>query len=461
MSERNANQAPANLHPVDQVLPPRQTLALALQHLLAAYASLVVTPLVLAGALGWKPDDLIFMLSACLITSGICTLVQCIGLRGGTIGIRLPVVQGTTIAAIPALIMIGSSEGFTAMFGATIAAGAFTFLIAPWWSQMLRFFPPVVTGTVITIIGLALFPVAIMWMGGGKGFGPQEVAMTDLGLSLFTLFLVLAIMKCCHGFIARIAILIGLVVGTGAGLLMGHVSFAGVADAEWVGVVTPFAMGMPEFKLAAIFAMILAMLVTMVESTGDYIAIGEVCDRPVDHKGVAAGLRAEGLGTMLGGIMNSFPYTTYSQNTGVLRVSGVRSRWVVALCGVFLILLGLFPKLSAIAACIPLPVLGGAGIVLFGSIACTGLKILGRVDMDDNRNLVIVAVSLGMAMLVVCNPTFFSAFSENVQIVLNSAITLGGVSALGLNLIFNIWGSGKEAEPALQEVELSELPNRE
>lgn len=450
MLQNNSNIAQ---HAVDQMLPAKESVVLALQHMLTAYASMVVTPLVLAGALGWSTADLTFMLSACLISSGLCTMIQCIGFGKDRIGIRLPVVQGTTIAAIPALIMIGGTDGMTAMFGATIAAGAFTFFIAPWWSRMLRFFPPVVTGTVICVIGLSLFPVAVMWIGNGSGFGPQSVAMTDIALAMFTLALILVLMKFNCGFLSRIAILVGLVLGTVLAMLIGDVSFTSVGEAEWFNVITPFALGAPQFKLAAILAMILAMLVTMVESTGDYIAVGEVCGKKVEQKEICAGLRAEGLGTVLGGCMNSFPYTTYAQNIGVLLVSGVRSRWVVALCGLFLIIIGLVPKLSAVAASIPLPVLGGAGLVLFGSIACTGMKIIGRADLNDNRNLVIVAVSVGMAMLVISNPTFFGGFSENVQIVLNSAITLGGVSALLLNLIFNVWLKGDDKDEISTAVE--------
>ena len=424
--------------PVEAIPAPHEAASLALQHTLAAYASLIVTPMVLAGALGWAPEDIVLILSACLVTSGLCTILQCVGFGYANfkIGIRLPVVQGTTIAAIPALIMIGSSDGFNSMFGATIVAGAFAFLLAPWWGKMLRFFPDVVTGSVITIIGIALFPVAIMWMGGGKGFGAQSVDTQNIVLSMGTLVIILAIMKWGSGVFARLAILIGLVSGTTLGITMGLVDFAPVAASDWFAVVTPFAMGWPEFKLTAIIAMVFAMLVTMIESTGDYLAIGEVCNRPVDEKDVTAGLRAEGLGTMLGGVMNSFPYTTYSQNTGVLRISGVRSRWVVALCGVFLIVLGFLPKLSAIAASIPVAVLGGASIVLFGSIASTGIKILGRVDLDDNRNLVVVSVSLGLAMLVISNPIFFATLPEELSTLLGNAITLGGISALLLNAIF-------------------------
>lgn len=422
--------------PVNEVLPIKESSALAFQHLLASYASLVVTPIVVGGALGWSQDILIFMLGACLISSGICTIIQCVGLPYG-IGIKLPIVQGTTVAAIPALIMIGSSDGLTAIFGATIISGIFVMLIAPWWAKILKLFPPVVTGTVILVIGITLFPIAVMWMGGGNGLGAQSVEYSDIILGVSTLIITLLAMKLGKGFISRISILIGLISGTFLAVLMNDVDFSTIGNAEWFGFIFPLSMGMPVFKLSAILAMLITMIVTMIESTGDYIAAGAVCNKKVDEKEIVKGLKAEGLGTIIGGLFNSFPYTTYSQNIGVLRVSGVKSRWVVALSGIFLILLGLFPKLSAVIACIPLPVLGGVSIVLFGSIMCTGIKILKQVDFDSNSNLVITSVSVGLAMIAVSNPLFFSQLPSSVNMVLGNSISLGGISALTLHLIFN------------------------
>ena len=441
MTTAAAHRTPG-VDPVDERLPAGPTLALALQHLLAAYASLVVTPLILAGAMGLDAETLTLLISASLVTSGLCTLLQCLG-AGASIGIRLPVIQGTTIAAVPALVLIGTTSGLNAMFGATLVAGFTALLLAGGWSQVLRLFPPVVTGTVISAIGLSLIPVAVMWMSGGAGMGAQDVATTDLLLSFLSLGVVIVTMRFGRDLLARAAILVGLVVGTIAAATFVGVDTSNVATAPWFSVVTPFAFGPPEFPISACVAMLLVMLVTMVESTGDYLAIGEVCGRKVSPAEIAAGIRAEGIGTMLGGIMNSFPFTTFSQNTGVLRISGVRSRWVVATAGGLMILLGLLPKLGAIASVIPTPVLGGCALVMFGSIAVTGFDILRRVDLQDNRNLVVVSVSLGLALLVIANPIFFDGFGANVKIVLSNSITLAGVSAVTLNWWFNL--SAKEA----------------
>ena len=428
---------------LDEKLPAVRTFTLASQHLLAAYASLVVTPLIVAGALGWGSEQVTYLISACLLASGLCTLLQCVG-AGDAIGIRFPVVQGTTIAVVPVLIAIGTTSSLQAMFGATIVAGVMAFVLAGPWSRILRFFPPIVVGTVITAIGMSLFPVAVMWMSGGAGFGAQSVAVNDMVLAFFSLFVVIGVMRFGRGMLARSAILVGLLAGTVLALFMGQVDATPVQEAPWFGVVVPFAFGAPVFEWPAIIAMCLVMLVTMVESTGDYFAIGAVCDQPVGKKEIARGLRAEGLGTVLGGVLNSFPFTTFSQNTGVLRISGVRSRWVVAATGLLMIVVSFLPKVAAVVAMIPTPVLGGCGLVMFGSIAGTGIGMLREADLSNNGNLLTVCVSLGMAMLVIANPTYFAALPEDLGLVLANAITLAGISAVGLNALFNATSKGAE-----------------
>ena len=435
MSDASETLDPAVSQAVNDVLPPVRTATLGMQHLLAAYASLVVTPLIVAGALGWSSEQVTYLISACLLASGICTLIQTVGV-GDAIGIRFPVVQGTTIAVVPVLIAIGTSSSLQAMFGATIVAGVMAFVLAGPWSRILRFFPPIVVGTVITAIGLSLLPVAVMWMSGGAGFGAQPVTATDMILAFFSLFVVIGVMRFGRGLLARSAILVGLICGTLLALALGEVDASPLAEAPWFGAVLPFAFGAPTFELPAIIAMCLVMLVTMVESTGDYFAIGAVCEQKVGKKEIARGLRAEGLGTVIGGVLNSFPFTTFSQNTGVLRISGVRSRWVVAATGALMILVSFFPKVAAVFAMIPTPVLGGCGLVMFGSIAGTGISMLRDADLTDNGNLLTVCVSLGMAMLVIANPTYFAGLPDDLSLVLANAITLAGVSAVVLNALF-------------------------
>ena len=429
------------VHAVDEWLPLRWGIPLGFQQLLAAYASIIIAPLVLASALNWPQEQTTYLLAMGLLGSGIATLIQCLGIRGLPIGTRLPVVQGTTVAVIPPLIAIGANGDLTAMFGGTIVAGATCLLLAGHWSRLLRFFPPLVTGTVITVIGVSLLPVAVMWLSGGRGFGAQDTSANEVLLGLGTLALVLLVMRFGSDFFSRIAILVGLVAGSVAGAAMGMSDFSGLGEASWLALPLPFVFGAPTFTVAACAAMTVTMLVTMVESTGDYLAIGEVCDQHVDQKRLAAGLRAEGLGTLIGGLLSAFPFTTFSQNIGVIRVSGIRSRYVVAITGAMLIALSLAPKAAALVANIPTPVLGGCGLVLFGSIAATGIQTLRRVDFEHTGNVLTVGISLGAAMLVVANPIYFSAMPKAVADILNNPITLGASSAVLLNLVFN--GAGK------------------
>lgn len=422
---------------VDERLSFAWSFPLACQHLLAAYASIVVTPLVLAGALGWSAAEITAILAAGLVSSGICTTIQCLGLPGFPVGTRLPVVQGTTIAAVPPLLAIGGAGSLNEMFGATIAAGAFCLVAAPLWARLLILFPPLVTGTVITVIGISLMPVAAMWLAGGH-FGAQPVAAADLFLGLGTLVGVVSLMRFARGPVRRMAILAGLLGGTFAGAAVGRADLEAVAAAPWFALPVPFAFGPPVFSAPAVAAMVLAMVVTMIESTGDYLAVGEICGRPVGRRRLAAGLRAEGLGTMLGGCLNSFPYTTFSQNVGVIRVSGIRSRFVVAQAALGLVCLGLVPKLGALAAAVPEPVLGGCGIVLFGSIACTGIETIGRTAVDADRRLVVVGTSLGLALLAISNPAYFDVLPGDTALVLANPITLGGITAVVTNGLFGL-----------------------
>lgn len=371
-------------------------------------------------------------------------MIQAVGLW--KVGIRLPIVQGVTFAAVTPMVLIGQSGGLPAIYGSVIVAGIVTLLVSPYFSKLLRFFPPVVTGSIITIIGVSLLPVAVTWAGGGDPTAENFGAPGNIALAFAILLLILLIYRFFGGFVSSIAVLLGLIIGTVVATVLGITDFGGVGEAAFFGVTTPFHFGLPSFGLAAILSMILVMLVTMVETTGNAVAVGEIVEKPIREDNLTAGLRADGLSTALGGILNAFPYTAYAQNVGLVRLTGVKSRWVVAAAGGFLILLGLFPKLAAVVAAIPLPVLGGAGFALFGTVAATGIRTLSRVDFDRNPNLVIVAVSLAIGLIPVASPTFYSAFPSGMQIVLNSGITAGSLTAIILNVAFNVMG-GREERP--------------
>ena len=428
------------IDPVEEILPYPQMAAAGLQHVLVMYAGAIAVPLIVGGALKLPKDQIAFLVNADLFVCGIVTLLQCIGFR--QFGIRLPVIMGVTFAAVgPMVAMAASGVAITGIFGAVIAAGAFTMAVAPFASRLVRYFPPLVTGTIIAVIGITLLRIGIIWAGGGvsaRNFGdPANLAVVALVLGT-----ILVINKLFDGFIANVAVLIGLVVGFATALAFGMVELTGVREADWLALIYPFRFGVPTFDAGAIVSLCVVMVVVMVESTGMFLALGEICDREIGPPELARGLGADGLGTIIGGLFNTFPYTSFSQNVGLVGLTGVKSRFVVAVAGGILIALGLLPKLGTIVASIPQPVLGGAGLVMFGMVAATGIKILSRVDYGQRHNLLIIAISIAVGMIPLVAPTFFGQTPKWLGPLLNSGITLAAISAVGLNALFN--GSGPD-----------------
>ncbi|MEU3983605.1 nucleobase:cation symporter-2 family protein [Streptomyces sp. NPDC026672] len=425
----------APVHPVDEVPPVRQLAAFGLQHVLAMYAGAVAVPLIVGGAMKLSPADLAYLITADLLVCGVATLIQCVGFRW--FGVRLPIMQGCTFAAVSPMVLIGTTGGgLPAIYGSVIVAGLAIVLLAPVFGRLLCFFPPLVTGTVILVIGLSLLPVAGNWAAGGAGsadFGEPE----NLALAAFVLLVVLGVQRFAPAFLSRIAVLVGIAAGLAVAIPSGFTDFGGVGDADWVGVSTPFHFGTPVFHASAIVSMLVVALVTMTETTGDLIAVGEMTGRPVEAGPLADGLRADGLSTVLGGVFNTFPYTAYAQNVGLVGMTRVRSRWVVAAAGGILVLLGLLPKLGAVVAAVPAPVLGGAGLVMFGTVAASGLRTLARVDFRGNDNATVVAVSVAVGLLPVGVPTVYAKFPDWFQTVMNSGISAGCLTAVVLNLLFN------------------------
>ncbi|WP_250526989.1 nucleobase:cation symporter-2 family protein [Caballeronia sp. GAWG2-1] len=439
-------------HPVDEVLPLPAMLAVGIQHVLVMYAGAIAVPLIIGAALKLPKDQVAFLISSDLFACGIVTLVQCIGVW--KFGIRLPVIMGVSFAPVgPMVAMASSGAGLTAIFGATIAAGVFAILIAPFFGRLMRFFPPIVTGTIILTIGMTLFPVAINWAGGGRG-APNFGDPKNLMIAGIVLLAILVINKYLRGFLANISVLLGMAIGFAVALALGLVDVSGTAQAAWFSPVRPFAFGWPTFDIAAIASLCLVMVVIMVESLGMFLALGDLAGRPVSRGDATRGLRTDGLGTVIGGIFNTFPHSSFSQNIGLVGITGVKSRWVVAVSGVILILLGLLPKLSNLIASIPVVVLGGAGIAMFGMVAATGVKILGKVDYESKNNLLIIAISLGVGVIPLVAPTFFAHMPAWAGPLTHSGITLAAVFAILLNAFFN---RGRAAADVEREI-AGEMP---
>ena len=465
-SESATLSKPVTRHPVDEVLPAPKLAVYGFQHVLAFYAGAVIVPILLANSIGLSTEQLIHLINADLLTCGIASIIQSVGFW--KVGVRLPLLQGVTFTAVSPMIAIalangGGTDGLLVIYGAVIVAGLFTFFIAPFFSKLIRFFPPVVTGSVITIIGIALLPVAAADAAGGAGPNLDPTNGKNLAYALGTLALIVIIQRVFKGFMATVAVLVGLVVGTLVAWALGDAQFTAVATADWLGVTTPFYFGWPKFAFAAIISMIVVMLITAVETTGDVFATGEIVNKRIGKDDIARALRADGLATTIGGVFNSFPYTAFAENVGLVRLTRVKSRYVVAAAGVIMIILGLLPKAAAVVASIPHPVLGGAALAMFATVAVVGIHTLSRVDFHDHRNVVIVGTSIGLAMYVTAQPDVAKAVPQWAQIILGSGITLGSITAILLNLVFFHIGKGRgpavAGTPGANLVRLEEVNN--
>ncbi|GIM90902.1 nucleobase:cation symporter-2 family protein [Paractinoplanes toevensis] len=430
--------ATAEKHPVDQVLPLGRLTVLGLQHVLVMYAGCVAVPLIVGGALGLDTRTIGVLVNADLFVAGVITIIQSVGV-GKILGVRLPIVAGATFTALNPMILIGAKYGMPAVYGAILCAGVFGLLIAKPFAKIIHLFPPLVTGTVITIIGLSLIDAGAGLIAGNDPDAPGYGNLSHIALAGAIILLIVLINRFARGFLVSLAVLIGLIFGVMVAALMGLVDFAGVGDAGWFGLARPFYFGAPKFQAAAIISMCVVMLVIYVESTADMIAVGTLVDREPTENDIARGLAADGLSGILAGTFNSFLDTAFAQNVGLVQVTRVRSRFVVTAAGIILVLLGLIPKLGAIIAAIPGPVIGGAALVMFATVTAVGIRSLRKVDFDGNHNLLIVAISLGAGMVPVVAPAFYDRMPDELQIILGSSITTTVIIVFLLNLLFNVW----------------------
>ncbi|MFW0788949.1 2-oxo-4-hydroxy-4-carboxy-5-ureidoimidazoline decarboxylase [Gordonia sp. CPCC 205333] len=469
------------VHPVDQVPPPGQLITLGAQHVIAFYAGAVLVPLLIARAIDLDSEALTMLITADLFTCGIASMLQAVGIW--KIGVRLPLLQGVTFATLAPVIKIanehgGGRVGLLTVYGAVIAAGVFGFLIAPFFAKLIRFFPAVVTGSVITIIGVALLPI-----GAGDAVTNPHEGLHDPGnprwllYAVGTLFAIVLMQRFFRGFWATIAVLLGLIAGTAIAWIAGDASFGSVGEAGWFGFTVPFAFGTPRFDLVAIVSLIVVFLVTAVESTGSVFATGEIVGKRIKASDIAATVRADGLATAIGGMFNSFPYTAFSENVGLVRLTGVKSRWVVAAAGVIMMVLGIMPKTAKIVESIPAPVLGGAALTLFATVAIVGIQTLTKVDFTDHRNLIIASTSLAMGLYVEheqssapstvlengqrisvpAQPGVDQAVPGILQIPFSTGITMAAITAILLNILFFHLGGRGVAVAGGGDIRLDEV----
>lgn len=431
-----APRATGSTAPVDEILPITQMFLYGLQHVLVMYAGAVAVPLVVGSAVGLPPEHIILLISADLFVCGIATIIQSIGATQW-LGCKLPLIQGCTFAALIPMVLIGKQYGIGGISGAVIVSGIFILCCAPWISRLIRFFPKVVMGGIVTLIGLSIMPVAGGWIGGGSsemaGFGN----LFSLLMGAVTLVIILNIYTFASGVIKNTSVLIGLVIGTVLWNFFKPLNFSLVNSTPWLHLpqVMPFAR--PEFHIIPVALLSMVMVVVMVETMSSMMATGDIVGKKVDAVMLRNGLNTCGLATTFCGLFNLFPYAAFAQNVGLIGLTGVRSRFVVSVSGMILVLMGVFSKMAALVVLIPKPVLGGAGIVMFGMVAVSGIRTLGQVNYRNNNNGMVVALTLGLGMMPVLVPNLFTQFPPMVQLFLHSGITIGTLTAIVANLTLN------------------------
>ncbi|QJC96560.1 Xanthine:proton symporter PbuX [Bacillus mojavensis] len=420
-----------------------KTLSLGIQHVLAMYAGAIVVPLIVGKAMGLTAEQLTYLVSIDIFMCGVATLLQVWSNR--FFGIGLPVVLGCTFTAVSPMIAIGSEYGVSAVYGSIIASGILVILISFFFGKLVSFFPPVVTGSVVTIIGITLMPVAMNNIAGGEG-SPDFGDLSNLALALIVLSIIVLLYRFTTGFIKSISILIGILIGTFIAYFMGKVQFDNVSDAAFVQLIQPFYFGAPSFHAAPIITMSIVAIVSLVESTGVYFALGDLTNRRLSEKDLSRGYRAEGLAVLLGGIFNAFPYTAFSQNVGLVQLTGIKKNAVIVVTGVLLMAFGLFPKIAAFTTIIPSAVLGGAMVAMFGMVIAYGIKMLSRIDFAKQENLLIVACSVGLGLGVTVVPDIFKQLPSALTLLTTNGIVAGSFTAVVLNMIYNMFSKAEKTE---------------
>lgn len=416
---------------VEEKPPMLASLLLAAQHLLAALGAIIAVPLVVGGVLGLSTQDKVVLVNAAMLVSGVVTFIQCKGV--GNIGIRLPNVMGTSFTFVGVSIAIGMEHGVGGILGSALVSSLVMIIGSFYMPNIRKLFPPIVTGTVVTLIGLSLIPVAVDWFAGGQVGEPGYASISNLLIGFLVLVVVMGLSQWGRGIISASSALLGMMIGFVVCMLIGLVDFKPVQDAAWVALPSPLHFGM-SFPVSGIIGMSIAYLVTIIESTGDFLALSEVTNTKLTGKKLSRGILCEGLGSSLASVFSTTPLSSFSQNVGIVGMTGVASRHVVAITGVMLVIAGLFPVIAALVVIIPLPVLGGAGLVMFAMIVSGGVKILAKTE-HNRRNSAIVAMGIGSGMAVTVRPELLSNLPEIMQVVMASGITTGSLVALMMNLI--------------------------
>lgn len=412
-----------------------------IQHILIMYVGCVAVPLAFGAAMQLDDHTVAMLINADLFVAGIITFLQSIGF-GKISGARLPIIGGATFVQVATMISIGQQYGLPAVYGSMLAGGAIGMLLAWPFSRILKFFPPMVTGSVLLVLGVSLVSVATELVTGKKT-GADGSANPDFGeprnIAVAGVVVILAIVISAlgKGLLSKAALFISMILGVLLCIPLGMVDFSGVGDEKIFGMITPFHFGAPEFPPMGVISMAIIMAVIFAETIASLSALSEITGKQLSKGDVARGLSVDGFSGVLGGVMNGFMDTVFNQNVGAVKTTRVYSRYATGTAGIFLIVLGLMPVTGAVIAALPDPVVGGVGMVLFGSIAVVGVGTLKKVSTGDTINSSIMALAIGLGLMNKFAPGMWDAFPEWTHSVLSDGVVLTAASALILNLVFN------------------------
>lgn len=428
--EKKVKQTTEILYKIDDRPPIHTSIILALQHIMAAFGGIVAVPLVIGGVLKLEVQDMAFLVSAALFCAGIATFIQAKGI--GPVGARVACIMGTDFTFVGPSLAVGATMGLPGIFGATIMGSFIEIVLSRFLKPLQKFFPPVVTGTVVVLIGLTLLPVSMDWAAGGYG-APDYGSIQNVSVAVAVMVLIMLLNRYGKGIFSSAAVIIGLVFGYIISYPLGMLDLSPIGQAGWVSIPTPFKYGI-TFSFAAVIPFVTAYLVTTIETVGCLMAVGEASGKELTMDEVSSGVLADGVGSLIAGFFNAGPNTSFSQNVGLIPMTKVASRFVVVISGVILILLGIFPKIGALIAIMPNPVLGGAGIIMFGMVAAAGIKTLTSVPLN-NRNLLVLAISIGIGLGVTFRPDILKNLPVWIQSLFSSGISAGTITALVLNMV--------------------------
>lgn len=447
MEKQNLKNTEVNLiYGVDDDLDLPKKVLFGLQHIFAAFGGIIVVPLVIATSLGFDSKVTTALISASILGSGLATIIQAKGV--GKVGARVACIMGTDFTFVSPAISVGSVLGLPGIIGATILGSLFEVILSFFIKPLMKFFPPLVTGTVVALIGLTLLPVSIDWAAGGAG-SANYASLENLAVAMFVLVITLLLNNYGKGMISSASILIGIVVGYIVCIPLGLVDFTPVKEASWLSFPKILEFGV-TFDAKAVMAFIPAYFVATIGTVGCLKAIGETSNIDIGDKRVAAGVLSDGVGSALGGLVGSCPNTSFSQNIGIISLTKVASRHVAVMAGILLLILGFLPKVAAIITGIPNPVLGGVGIMMFGTVAAAGIRTLSNIKLTE-RNLLIIAISMGLGLGVTFRPDVIHNLPEAIRMIFSSGISTGTIAALILNAVLKESPTSMEFENMYDE----------